>query len=328
VTQNRTQQGSGVEAFKKFIAKVEEIFHRRQKEAEEGWDRLKSVDVASTSERVRKWTWEELYYFYPPLRDMRVTPEKYARPPLRDGIEEIAELLLCTFEERNELLIAAGYAPHEPYINGPELEYALKTAKNILNYMPFPAIVITRDDVIHRWNDDVLTLFNVSHEYILNQRTEDRTILWYVFNPEAGAYQVFTNWGKDKRKWYPWTAAYSILRFKAENILCQNDDWYIKRVSRLMSLPSFAELWLKINIDTAYKDLAEIMPPGLVVPEYVTHIFTRKGKEFRIRIQQIDYTGRGYPKILIYTPDDENARHVFEKLGLRIPNTGIRCYPL
>lgn len=94
-----------------------------------------------------------------------------------------------------------------------------------------------------------------------------------------------------------------------------------------MKLPNFEELWKKININTWYEDLAQIMPPGLQAPEYVTHIFTRKGEEFRIRIQQIDYTGRGYPKILIYTPDDENARLVFKKLGLRTPKGGIKYYP-
>lgn len=212
MTQNRGRQGSGIEHFNRFVAKVEEMFLRRQKEVRAGHDRLDSVDTARR--RVRKWTWDELYY-YSSLRDMRVRPDRFARPPVRDVVEDIADLLLCTFEERNELLIAAGYTPYGYYIKGPELTHALDTAKYILDYMPFPAIVITRDDAIHLWNDGVLTLFNVSRKYILNQSLEERTILWYVFHPDAGAYQAFTKWGKDKDKWYPWTAGYSIFKIQS-----------------------------------------------------------------------------------------------------------------
>ena len=47
---------------------------------------------------------------------MRRKTRTAKRPPVRTGVENIADLLLCTLDERNALLVAAEYAPHAPYI--------------------------------------------------------------------------------------------------------------------------------------------------------------------------------------------------------------------
>jgi len=81
-----------------------------------------------------------------------------------------------------------------------------------------------------------------------------------------------------------------------------------------MHISKFRDIWDNIEIDTGIEEISKKMPEGMKAPEYVTNIYGLDGRKFRIRGLQIDYTGWGYPQIIVYTYDDENARCIFEEV--------------
>ncbi len=200
-------------------------------------------------------------------------------------------------------------------IEGELLEHALETAKRIIDDLPFPAFAVTRDDTMHYWNAVGLRLFNTSQEIEDRDRPlrKERNILRYIFDPNTPVYGVFTNFGKDY-EWYDYTCKLNVWRFKRDNFLCRNDEWYQDRVKSLMHISKFRDIWDNIEIDTGIEEISKKMPEGMKAPEYVTNIYGLDGRKFRIRGLQIDYTGWGYPQIIVYTYDDENARCIFEEV--------------
>jgi MmyB-like transcription regulator ligand binding domain len=231
--------------------------------------------------------------------------------PRRTDVMHIATSLKCMLPERNKLLIAAECTPVEDYIEGLQLVDALKTARIILDYLPFPAIVITRDDTIHAWNHFCTVLFNIPHEVLEKIPIEQRNVLRFIFDPHTPVYDLITNQRRDFR-WQRYTA-------KRDNVLCQHDKWYQRRRASLEGLPEFDNIWRDIQLDTGIEEITKEIPSGLVTPEYVTYIYTIDGRKFRVRGLQIDYTGWGFPKIIAYVFDDEAARHIYEELGLPTP---------
>jgi hypothetical protein len=200
----------------------------------------------------------------------------------------------------------------------------LETAKRIIDDLPFPAFAITRDYNFHYWNGFGLKLFNASEEFAaeeLKRPKKDLNILRYIFDPSTQVYNVFNNYGRSSR-WLEYTWKLNVWRFKQDNILCQYDEWYQDRIKSLMMLPNFTRIWEKIHPDTGIEEIQKDMPLGMLAPEFVTHIYTRDGREFRIRGLQIDYTGWDYPRIMVYMYDDEYARGIFEELGIPTSNNG------
>ena len=284
-----------------FVAVVEELLERRL--SEEKIQRLEDFYVE--------------FSFYRDLRRGRIK-----NLPLRHEVMRIADHLLCTLAERNRLLNAANYVPVIAYVEGEMLEHALRVGKRIIDDLPLAAFVITRDDTMHHWNDVGLRLFNTIEKVELQRPIEERSILRYIFAPDTPVYDVFTNYRRSFR-WHRYTCRLNVLRFKQDNVFCQHDQWYRERVESLMDLPEFRHTWDEIQIDTGMEKIMSDMPPGMIVPEYLTHIYTPAGDEFRLRGMQIDYMGWGYPRIFAYTYDGEESRRIFTKLGIPTPDNGF-----
>jgi hypothetical protein len=306
-----------------FVAKTEEILQRRRDEKKDERDRRNLIQDPSVEKALPKWTYEELYYAYPPFRDMR--RGRHMRPSVRSDVEYVADLLLCSLDERNEMLIAAEYAPHAPYIGGTMLDYALEVGRRIADSIQGPAFVVTRDYNMHYWNKYALLPFNTSQEEEDRERPlpQDRNILRYIFDPTTPVYQVFSSSSGDSQ-WHEYTRRLNVWRFKLDNFLCRYDEWYLDRVESLMSFSDFEQIWSDIQIDTGVEKISKQMPTGMLVPEYVTTIYRPDGREFRVRGLQIDYTGWGYPRIMVYTHDNEDARQIFEELGIPASDNGVR----
>jgi hypothetical protein len=64
----------------------------------------------------------------------------------------IAAYLECTHAERNSLLAAAQYVPEPSPLEGVALKQALDTARQTIQTLPFPAVVVTPDEVIQDVN--------------------------------------------------------------------------------------------------------------------------------------------------------------------------------
>src|SRR5439155_17416007 len=120
---------------------------------------------------------------YPPYKDIRLGRVSY--PPLRREVLKLGDVLHCSTEEKNLLLIAAKYAILEHYLQGEALERALVIAEPIIDHLNLPSMVITRDFNIQRWNKSLPRLFGLSEEVFKEEHEEERNILRYVFDDQT-----------------------------------------------------------------------------------------------------------------------------------------------
>src|SRR5690242_19031375 len=80
------------------------------------------------------------------------------RLPSRSLLMQIADYLECSLSERNDLLLAAHYLPEQPAWEGEELLRALEQAQQIMETLPYPAIVVTHTFQIQAANAFILRL--------------------------------------------------------------------------------------------------------------------------------------------------------------------------
>lgn len=307
MTQSNDEPQSEVTAF---VAQVERVLRKRQEEARKGIDRRRLRHDSTTTEGLKKWTFDELYYQFGPFRDMRKNPEKYRRPPTNADARLVADLLLCNVDERNDILIAAGYAPEQPNLHGKELADALKPAEYILHYLPLPAYICTRDWNIHGFNQGCSVLFGITEEIFQATPKEERNALWYIFDPSNPIHHALN---QDQELW-ELTARVNLHWFKRENQLHQYDEWYVNFVKRLGRFPGFVRIWEEVEVER-YDDLVK----KLRHPPYVTEIFTEEGERLRIRGLQIFSLDSEYPRVIAFIPDDDESREVFTQLGFPTP---------
>lgn len=83
------------------------------------------------------------------------------RMPDRRMIICIAEYLECTAVERNALLLAAGYLPVYPALEGAAMEQALEEVRQILSSLPLPAMIVNHMLNIKAVNERFSRLFEL-----------------------------------------------------------------------------------------------------------------------------------------------------------------------
>lgn len=83
------------------------------------------------------------------------------RLPERSLLMTIADYLECSLSERNDLLLAAQYVPEQTEWQGEEMQRALEHARQLLETLPYPSIVITRSFQIEAANEFALYLLRV-----------------------------------------------------------------------------------------------------------------------------------------------------------------------
>jgi transcriptional regulator with XRE-family HTH domain len=114
--------------------------------------------------------------------------------PSRQMLLDLAQALDVPLRERNELLIAAGYAPlySEPAIDAPVMNSIAKALQRMLRqHEPFPAIVMDRNWNVLMSNDAAPQLFNCFID--LASRPPPRNLLHLVFDPN-GLRPFVANW--------------------------------------------------------------------------------------------------------------------------------------
>jgi hypothetical protein len=247
-------------ACRDFAVVVEELLARRRGEAaqtrppRQGWPRA--------TWEPKRWTREELcdvaHSSYKALLKGSIR-----RPPRRAVVLAIADYLECTLAERNRLLVAAQYAPQQPYLTGADLTAVLALAQETVDYVRLPAYVVTREWDVRSTNAHLLTLFGATRTQVDAIPPEQRNILHLVFDPSLPLYERLSG----TREAWERTARRSIYRFKRDNVLCQDEAWYKQRVQRLMGLPRFAEYWHQIQID--FEARSDGFGPACVPPDTI-----------------------------------------------------------
>jgi transcriptional regulator with XRE-family HTH domain len=119
--------------------------------------------------------------------------------PSRQMLLDLAQALDVPLRERNELLLAAGYAPSysDRALDAPIMGIISKALQRMLRqHEPFPAIVMDRHWNVLMTNDAAPKLFNCFID--MTARPAPRNLLHLIFDP-AGMRPFVANWPETAR---------------------------------------------------------------------------------------------------------------------------------
>jgi len=119
--------------------------------------------------------------------------------PSRQMLLDLAQALDVPLRERNELLMAAGYAPvySDQALDAPLMNSVSKALQRMLRqHEPFPAIVMDRHWNVLMTNDAAPRLFNCFID--MAARPSPRNLLHLMFDP-AGMRPFVANWPETAR---------------------------------------------------------------------------------------------------------------------------------
>jgi hypothetical protein len=267
----------------------------------------KRQDEANKRHTGEKWNRTRLDEQYPPYKDIRLGKVKY--PPPREELLRLGDILHCSKEEKNLLLVATKYAILETYLEGEALERALLLAQPILDYLNIPSMVITRDFNIQRWNKSLPRLFRLNEQEFKAENEEERNVLRYVFDDRTPVHKLlYKNMVQGN-----YIASMGIFWFKSDNINCRHEKWYQAKSDSLMKYPGFREMWDAVDLD--YKPSDEV-GKQMTFPQFILEIFLPAGQTLRMRGLQIKYFDYDYPKIVSFMPENKVTSLAFKALEL------------
>ncbi|MGY8662862.1 helix-turn-helix transcriptional regulator [Bradyrhizobium sp. UFLA05-109] len=119
--------------------------------------------------------------------------------PSRQMLLDLAQALDVPLRERNELLLAAGYAPSyfDPALDAPVMTSINRALQRMLRqHEPFPAIVMDRYWNVLMTNEAAPQLFNCFID--MSARPTPRNLLHLMFDPE-GMRPFVANWPETAR---------------------------------------------------------------------------------------------------------------------------------
>lgn len=227
------------------------------------------------------------------------------RIPDRQTIIGIADYLECGSDERNDLLMAAGYLPIRTEWEGRELKLGLDWAQRTMRDLPFPAMIVTSTQDIKGYNEPFLRLFEIPLDRAFDTLMNRIDLHCHPDLP------IRSRSTFDKESFELWEShiVHGIQAFKREHLLSRYDDWYQRLVRRAQDygLNEKVDKYEKRQIseeepDRAQSILARADSAGELVP---------------IRFKQVSMTSSNcaYPRIQVFLPVDAPARQLFEDLG-------------
>ncbi|HEY6560498.1 MAG TPA: helix-turn-helix transcriptional regulator [Polyangiaceae bacterium] len=218
--------------------------------------------------------------------------------PSREMIVLLATVLDVPLRERNDMLLAAGFAPvyKETALDAPELLPVHEALKAILRKQePFPAVVMNR-----RW--DVLEANAAAQRFfgfLLGESAgaAPSNVLHMMFDPRAVRPYV-TNWEE---------VAESLLRrVQREAVAGVKDAAIEKLLSSLLSYPGVPRRWSKPSLEVA---LVPVIPVRFCKDDNVFNFFsaiTTLGTPQDITLQEV--------RIECFFPADEGTERTAREL--------------
>lgn len=257
-------------------------------------------------DRVRKRAHPKLYRFtleelcdvvYPSYKNLLYGRTQHI--PTRATLMRIADYLECTFDERNDILVAARYMPERQDLKGPKLAAAIDHARKIMQLLPFPALVLTRDWKIHDFNSAFLYIYGITDERQIPKK--GKSLFHVTFDKrmpfrERSMVSV-AEWQKQ--------AISTITGFKHKNLLFRYEEWYRRRVKQCHALPDFSDFWNDSETSVHSQDdpFTSVLAAG------------PNGVPIRYTKGLLTLFETGCPTLLVYLPADEAARHLFAQMG-------------
>ncbi|MEO8973642.1 MAG: hypothetical protein ABI406_18790 [Ktedonobacteraceae bacterium] len=226
------------------------------------------------------------------------------RLPSRSMLMNIADYLECSLSERNDLLLAAQYLPEQPELEGDALRRALEHAQQLMEMLPYPAIVVTHTSQVQAANEFFLRLLELPSLDTLP--LHQRSTMYFLFHPD---FRVRSTINAEARAIWQKHALYAVQLFKQNNVLYQYDAWYQQLVKQWCDdIADFQEYWEMAREATRQEDA----PAKIVLARMVT-----TGELLPIRIQGmlVSVSSKIYPAVAALLPVDEAARAVYASFG-------------
>jgi hypothetical protein len=256
----------------------------------------------------RSWTKDELcdvaYSSYRALLRGAVR-----RPPRREVVLGIADYLECTMIERNQLLTAARYAIEHPGPGGAELRRVFGELRVVIDTLPLPAYAVSRDWTMQLINDHLLVALGLARADVASLPASSRNVLRLLFDPALPVRRLLE---PDQASWSQ-LAAFSIVRFRQDNVLWQYDPWYQGLIAKLSDLPDFSRYWRLAQSG----QLADAAASGLASARIT--VSRPDGRALCLRPLNIELHGIGYPGIVGFLPADSASSEQLRRLGVPSP---------
>lgn len=228
------------------------------------------------------------------------------RLPSYSMLMQIADYLECSLRERNDLLLAAHYLPIQPEWEGEELRQALEQAQQIMEKLPYPAIVVTHTLEVRAANALFLHLLELPPLETLPPH--QRNTMYFLFHPNICGQARSTSNTEAHTLWQQ-HVMYALQLFQRQNVLSQHEVWYQQLVKLWCDeIPDFQAYWEKAREASRQEDaptkltFARIAATGEMLP-------------IRVRQMLVSASSRIYPAVSAFLPVDEAARTVYASLG-------------
>ncbi|GHO90384.1 hypothetical protein KSF_004320 [Reticulibacter mediterranei] len=275
---------------------LEEIEVLRMKRQEEGRDRPHPFH--------KRFTQQELTdEACPTYKNLLVGRSQ--RIPSRQTLMQIADYLECSMESRNNLLLAARYLPESLELEGDALRLTLEQARQLMETLPYPAMLVTHRLSIEALNEPFQRFFAFPPLMAL-PRTQ-RYVLPVFFREDLPIRQRSSFNDQAVKAWQAGVSR-GIELFKQSNRLYQFEPWYHELVKQFCAVADFRRYWERTPSLFDQHDA----PSKLLLGRNAT---TEEWLPIELQHIRISVCSHMYPCIMALRPLDDAARSVFASLS-------------
>lgn len=253
---------------------------------------------------LKRFTQQELTdEAYPTYKNLLVGRSQ--RIPSRQTLMQIADYLECSIESRNNLLLAARYLPESLELEGDALKLTLEQAKQLMETLSYPAMLVTHTLAIEAINEPFQRLFAFPPLMAL-PRTQ-RYVLPVIFREDLPIRERSTFNDQAVKAWQAGVSR-GIQLFKQSNRLYQFEPWYHELVKQFCAVADFRRYWERTPSIFDQHD----GPSKLLLGRNAT---TEEWLPIQLQHIRISVCSHMYPCIMALRPLDDAARDVFASLS-------------
>lgn len=227
------------------------------------------------------------------------------RVPSRQTLMQIADYLECSMESRNTLLLAARYLPESLELEGDALRLTLEQARQLMETLPYPAMLVTHTLAIEALNEPFQRFFAFPPLMAL-PRTQ-RYVLPVFFREDLPIRERSSFNDQAVKAWQAGISR-GIQLFKQSNRLSQFEPWYYELVKQFCAVADFRRYWEQ---DAETLDQHDV-PSKLLLGRNAT---TEEWVPIQLQHIRISVCSHMYPCIMALRPLDDAGRSVFASLS-------------
>lgn len=215
-------------------------------------------------------------------------------PPPRDTVLRLADYLQCDAMERDQLLLAAGYATKPLYFVGEELDARLAIVRQWAHAVAMPTFVVTRDWDIHDANQAAFAFMGLSQESLACFAPDRRNLMDLLIDPASPLNRMIQLGPAGMTA----VLKLAVWTFRHDNAQCENEEWLLQRLNRwrALALPppaDFSAVW----DDVARASEALDLPARFAIP-----VIASDGQPITVRPFSTIMPNYAYPRAISFLP--------------------------